>query len=82
MQINNNNYSIIEIIEMLGRKELIVNSTYQRGSSLWPVAPCAYFIDTILEGYTFPKIYIYKLLDKGLRGIKKEGSSTRQMEFG
>ena len=72
MQINNNNYSVIEILEMLERRELIVNKSYQRSSGIWPPAPSAYFIDTILQGYTFPKIYIYEYLDKGRRKICKE----------
>src|SRR3546814_1733993 len=44
-----NNYSILEIIGMLDRKELIVNPDYQRGSGIWPDGPSSYFIDTILE---------------------------------
>lgn len=72
MQINNNNYSVLEIIQMLDRKELFVNKSYQRGSGIWPPAPSAYFIDTILEGYTFPKIYMYEYMDRDARSIRKE----------
>ena len=72
MQINPNNYSVIEILEMLEQKKLIVNRDYQRGGGLWPVAPSAYFIDTILEGFTFPKIYLYEYLDRTSRGLRKE----------
>lgn len=72
MNINTNNYSILEIIGMLERKELIVNAEYQRGSGLWPEGPGSYFIDTILEGYPFPKIYMYEYLDRTNRGIRKE----------
>jgi hypothetical protein len=72
MQINPNNYSVIEILEMLEQKKLIVNRDYQRGGSLWPDAPSAYFIDTILEGFTFPKIYVYEYMDRSSRGLRKE----------
>lgn len=72
MNINTNNYSILEIINMLDRRELIVNQDYQRGSGLWPDGPSSYFIDTILEGYPFPKIYMYEFLDRTTRGIRKE----------
>lgn len=72
MNINTNNYSILEIIGMLERKELIVNSEYQRGSGLWPDAASSYFIDTILENYPFPKIYMYEFMDRPTRGIRKE----------
>ena len=72
MQINNNNYSVLEILNMLERKELAVNRDYQRGSGIWPEAPSAYFIDTILEGYTFPKIYMYEYLDVAKQRVRKE----------
>ena len=72
MQINPNNYSVIEILEMLEQRKLIVNRDYQRGGSLWPDAPSAYFIDTILEGYTFPKIYVYEYMDRSNRGLRRE----------
>jgi hypothetical protein len=72
MNINTNNYSVLEIINMLERKELVVNQDYQRGSGLWPDGPSSYFIDTILERYPFPKIYMYEFLDRSSRGIRKE----------
>lgn len=72
MQINPNNYSVIEILEMLDQRKLVVNRDYQRGGSLWPDAPSAYFIDTILEGFTFPKIYVFEYLDRSSRGLRKE----------
>jgi Protein of unknown function DUF262 len=72
MNINANNYSVLEIIGMLDRKELVVNYEYQRGSGLWPDGPSSYFIDTILEGYPFPKIYMYEFVDRANRGIRRE----------
>lgn len=72
MQINTNNYSVAEIIDMLDRKELIVNREYQRGTGLWPHGPSSYFIDTILEGYPFPKIYLYEFLNRPDRRMRKE----------
>ena len=72
MQIDNSNYSIVEILDMLNRKELFVNRQYQRSSGIWPQGPSAYFIDTILEGYPFPKIYMYEFLERGKRRIRRE----------
>lgn len=72
MQINTSNYSVIEIVEMLDRRELVVNRDYQRGTGLWPDGPASYFIDTILEGYPFPKIYMYEFVDPGSRRMRKE----------
>jgi len=72
MQIINNNYSILEIQGLLDRRELIVNRDYQRGSGIWPVGPSSYFIDTILEGFPFPKIYMYEFIDREARRARKE----------
>lgn len=72
MQITTSNYSVIEVVEMLARKELTVNREYQRGTGLWPDGPASYFIDTILEGYPFPKIYMYEYINRGDRRMRKE----------
>lgn len=73
MNINSSTYSIADILGMLERRELVVNGDYQRGSGLWPDGPSSYFIDTILEGFPFPKIYLYEYLSRaGGRGLKKE----------
>jgi hypothetical protein len=72
MQITSNNYSIIEIIQMLERRELVVNRDYQRGSGIWPSGPSSYFIDTILENYPFPKIYMYEFVNREQRAVRKE----------
>ena len=72
MNINGNNYSVLEIVTMLERKELVVNPSYQRGSGLWPDGPSSYFIDTILGGFPFPKLYMYEVMDRPNRGLRKE----------
>ena len=72
MQITPNNYGVLELIQMLERRELIVNNDYQRGSGLWPDGASSYFIDTILESYPFPKIYMAEYLDRPQRKIRKE----------
>ena len=72
MRINNNNYSIAELLDMLGRRELIINRDYQRGSGLWPSGARSYFIDTILEEYPFPKLYMYEFMDRPAGKLRKE----------
>jgi len=72
MIINPNSYSVLEILEMIERKELIVNKSYQRNAGLWPVGASSYFIDTIFEGYPFPKLYLYEFINSSERKIKKE----------
>ena len=72
MKINNNNYSVLELLEMLERKELAINREYQRGSGLWPSGARSYFIDTILEEYPFPKLYMYEFIDRPHSKIRRE----------
>ncbi len=72
MHITANNYGILEILQMLERRELVVNQDYQRGSGLWPEGASSYFIDTILENFPFPKIYMAEYLDRPQRAIRKE----------
>ncbi|MCC5956500.1 MAG: DUF262 domain-containing protein [Natronohydrobacter sp.] len=72
MIITTSNYSIMEILAMLDRRELVVNRDYQRGSAIWPNGPSSYFIDTILEGFPFPKIYMYDIFDKKKKTVRKE----------
>lgn len=62
MLINTNNYSIGELLDMLERKDLLVNKNYQRAAGLWPEGPCSYFIDTILEGFPSLKFTCMSLL--------------------
>ena len=49
---------------MLDRQDLVVNKDYQRSPRIWPAEAKAYFIDTLLEGYPFPKIYFYETYDR------------------
>lgn len=72
MRIDSSTYSIAELREMLERKDLLVNRDYQRGSRLWPAGARSYFIDTILTGFPFPKMYFYEYLDREGRKTKRE----------
>jgi len=46
-------YSILELADWFHRKELVVNTEYQRGAGLWPTPAKGYFIDTVLKGVAF-----------------------------
>lgn len=64
MNTNVGQITLIDLISMLERKELVINKDYQRGNGIWPDFAKSYFIDTILENYPFPKIYLYQAFDK------------------
>lgn len=72
MKLDNSTYSVAELRDMLGRKDLVVNSSYQRGAGLWPSSARSYFIDTILMGFPFPKLYFYETLDRSSRRVIRE----------
>lgn len=70
MRIDSNKYSVAELLDMLDRRDLTINREYQRGSGLWPSGARRYFIDTIIEEYPFPNLYIYEFIQCGK--FKKE----------
>lgn len=67
--------TIGELRSQLKREELTINHDYQRSPGVWPQSAKSYFIDTILAGFPFQKIYIYAHYDDTLDTedkIKKE----------
>lgn len=72
MNLNVGQISLVDLVDQIGRKEIIINRDYQRGAGLWPDSARTYFIDTILEGYPFPKVYLYQVFnEKTKRPIKE-----------
>ena len=72
MNILGNNYSVKELLDMLDRADLTINKEYQRGAQLWPQGARSYFIDTILEKFPFPKLYIYEHIDSPFNELTRE----------
>jgi hypothetical protein len=67
--------TIAEINAQIRRNELTVNHDYQRSPEIWPASAKSYFIDTILAGFPFQKIYVYAHYDDKVERddkIKKE----------
>jgi len=75
MRIQMTSMTIGEIRSQIDRTELTVNHDYQRSGEIWPPSAKSYFIDTILAGYPFQKIYIYAHYGEDVEAegpIKKE----------
>jgi len=72
MNLNIGQITLIDLLGMLERKELIINRNYQRGQDIWPNTARSYFIDTILHGFPFPKIYLYQSFSKETKKPFKE----------
>lgn len=72
MHISVGQTSLIDLVSQLERKEIVINKDYQREAGVWPDSARSYFIDTILEGYPFPKVYLYQVFnEKSKRPIKE-----------
>ncbi len=72
MQVTRNVFTIADLVKWLDEKSLIINRDYQRGSGLWPINARSYFIDTILNGYPFPKVTIRQKMDSKTRKAVRE----------
>jgi hypothetical protein len=63
LKTNPTTYTIAQYCDMLDRKQIIVNSNYQRSPQVWPIAAKSNLIDTILTGYPIPKIILSQTTD-------------------
>lgn len=72
MNVTRNVFTISDLSNWMDEKKLIVNHTYQRSKGLWPPNARSYFIDTILNGFPFPKVIIRQTVDLKTRKSIRE----------
>jgi hypothetical protein len=72
MKVEEGKYSVAELVDWIRRRDLIVNTEYQRGGGLWPAPAKSYFIDTILKDFPFPKVYFHERVDKETKRPRRE----------
>jgi hypothetical protein len=72
MKVEEGKYSIAELVDWYRRRDLVVNTEYQRGGGLWPTAAKNYFIDTIIKEFPFPKVYFHERVDKETKRPRHE----------
>ncbi|HPG41457.1 MAG TPA: DUF262 domain-containing protein [bacterium] len=72
MQVTRNVIIISDISNWMDEKQLLINTKYQRSKGLWPPNARSYFIDTILNGFPFPKITIRQTVDLRTRKSIRE----------
>jgi hypothetical protein len=72
MKVDEGKYSIAELVDWYKRRDLVVNTEYQRGGGLWPTPAKSYFIDTILKEFPFPKVYFHERVDKETKRPRRE----------
>ena len=72
MKVEEGKYSIAELVDWIRRRDLVVNTEYQRGGGLWPNSAKSYFIDTILKEFPFPKVYFHERVDRDTKRPRRE----------
>jgi len=63
MKIIRNTMTIADLNNYYRDGDLVINKDYQREKGLWPSNARSYFIDTILNGFPFPKITLRQKID-------------------
>ena len=72
MKVTRNVFTISDLNEWMDEQTLAINRNYQRAKGLWPSNARSYFIDTILNGFPFPKIIIRQTIDIKTRKSVRE----------
>lgn len=72
MKITRNVVTIADLNQWLDERSLVINKMYQRSGGLWPKNARSFFIDTILNGFTFPKVTIRQTIDLKTRKSIRE----------
>lgn len=72
MRVTRNIMIISDLSNWMDEKQLVINKKYQRSKGLWAPNARAYFIDTILNSFPFPKITIRQTVDLKTRKSIRE----------
>lgn len=56
----------------MDRREIRVNSTYQRSDKIWPPAARSYLIESLILGFPMPKIYLHSITDLRTRRTTRD----------
>jgi Protein of unknown function DUF262 len=64
--------TIADYCAAMQRNEIITNKEYQRSDLVWPPVARSFLIETILQGYPIPKIFLFQRTDlKSKKTIKE-----------
>src|SRR5437879_5741618 len=72
MNVTPTSFTIAEYCEQMREGRIMINRNYQRSSKVWPPAARSYLIDTILCGFSIPKLSLYQITDLKTRQTIKE----------
>lgn len=79
IQLSQRMYSILDITRLLESKEMSIQPKYQRRRTEWPVSAKTALIDTILNNFPIPPIYLRDYVDS--KGKRKRKSLMVNNEF-
>jgi hypothetical protein len=64
--------TIADYCAAMERREIVTNNEYQRSDQVWPPVARSFLIETILQGYPIPKIFLFQRIDlKSKKTIKE-----------
>jgi hypothetical protein len=71
MKVAQVNMTVADYCAALGRREVVIDKTYQRSNEVWPLQARSYLIETILRGFPIPKLTLHQRTDlRSKRTIK------------
>ena len=72
MHITSTNCTVADYCQAMERKEIIVNRDYQRSDKVWPPVAKSFLIETILQSYPIPKLFLFPRTDLKSRKTYRE----------
>jgi hypothetical protein len=81
MEIQGTTYPIADYLQMLDRKEVIVNRNYQRSPRIWPVSARSFLVETVLRNFPIPKLSLHQKTDPVSLRPHKELVDGQQRTF-
>jgi formiminotetrahydrofolate cyclodeaminase len=63
MKVNHVSMTVADFCAAFKRKEVVVDTNYQRNSEVWPDRARSYLIETILKGFPIPKLTLHQRTD-------------------
>jgi Protein of unknown function DUF262 len=63
MKVNHVSMTVADYCAAFRRREVVVDTTYQRSSEVWPDRARSYLIETILKGFPVPKLTLHQRTD-------------------
>lgn len=64
--------TVADYCAAMDRREITVNTTYQRSPKVWPAAARSFLVESIILGFPMPKVYLHSRTDLRTRRTTRE----------